>query len=61
MINDHGLTVSGKSGGRGIDRPTQGCHANLYQRFLDVPIVGRLHAPEYIKLNVQRMLVQVLA
>lgn len=61
MIDDHGLTVSGKSGGRGIDRPTQGCHANLYQRLLDVPIVGRLHAPEYIKLNVQRVLVQVLA
>ena len=52
MIDDHGLAVSGKGGGGGINCPTQGCYANLRQLLFYVPIVGRLHPSEYIKLDI---------
>ena len=60
MVDDHGLAVSGKGGSCGINCPTQGGHANLYRWLIDVPILGRLHPSEGVKLDMQMLLLQIL-
>ncbi|VWC29451.1 hypothetical protein BLA6993_06337 [Burkholderia lata] len=61
MVNDHWLTMPGKSRGSGIYRPAQRGHTNLYHRLLDFPVVCWLHVSEHVQLDVQMMLNQVLA
>lgn len=61
MVNDHWLTMPGKSRGSGIDCSAQRGQTNLYLLLLDFPVVCWLHVSEHVQLHVQMMLNQVLA